>query len=312
MEEEIAQSPQAGTLFQHNLLLVDVSIVLTSSFGKSKVNMSCKGGNALDFDDAPSAPPLLYDSPMPGTSEGFTLECPITCMVMRDPVMLTGDGHTYERYAVEQWLRKGNKISPLTGAPLGENCLLVPNHAVRKAIADLNFAVPSKEEIEPFLGSENKEGELQGKESTSGAKESSSLRIESIEKPHKANEKQTKRLSVGKRVCLSVVIVVAVLVAALVVFLVVRENSHDEDLSVGDSWGESGIQMNGTSYDDRRKSWEESLDLSNLESVPVRMGGCEDIRPPTSTQHSCQQQVQWDKCKESWMRGYCRKSCGLC
>ena len=28
-------------------------------------------------------------------ADGFL--CPITCLVMRDPVMLTGDGHTYER-----------------------------------------------------------------------------------------------------------------------------------------------------------------------------------------------------------------------
>jgi hypothetical protein len=90
-------------------------------------------------------------------ADGFL--CPITFLVMRDPVMLTGDGHTYERVAISQWLSKGKKTSPLTGASLGDNCLLVPNHAVRKAISELNLQVPSQVEVEQFLGTEEKGGE---------------------------------------------------------------------------------------------------------------------------------------------------------
>ena len=81
-----------------------------------------------------------------GVADGFI--CPITCLVMRDPVMLTGDGHTYERYAIQQWLNKGKSTSPLTGSAIGDNCQLVPNHAVRKAISELKVDLPSENDIE--------------------------------------------------------------------------------------------------------------------------------------------------------------------
>ena len=37
----------------------------------------------------------------------------ITMQTMKDPVM-AADGHTYERVAIEEWLKK-NSISPQTG-----------------------------------------------------------------------------------------------------------------------------------------------------------------------------------------------------
>lgn len=85
-----------------------------------------------------------------GVADGFV--CPITCLTMVDPVMLTGDGHTYERYAIEEWLRRGNRTSPLAGSDLGSNVQLVPNHAVRKAIAELKVELPSKSDIEEACG----------------------------------------------------------------------------------------------------------------------------------------------------------------
>jgi len=65
--------------------------------------------------------------------------CPIGFEVMSDPVV-TADGHTYERNAIEKWFKeKDNRgrhpTSPLTGAPL-ENTKLVPNVALRKLIQD--------------------------------------------------------------------------------------------------------------------------------------------------------------------------------
>ena len=53
--------------------------------------------------------------------------------LMVDPVS-TCDGHTYERKAIEQWLRtKGT--SPLTGSPLG-SISVIPNIALRKLITE--------------------------------------------------------------------------------------------------------------------------------------------------------------------------------
>ena len=61
-------------------------------------------------------------------------ECPITQELMRDPVV-TADGQTYEREAIERWISnqqgKGQApTSPLTGAPL-EHTNLVPNVLLR-------------------------------------------------------------------------------------------------------------------------------------------------------------------------------------
>ena len=47
---------------------------------------------------------------------------------MTDPVV-TADGHTYDREAIELWLRRKG-TSPLTGEPL-EHLMLTPNHIVR-------------------------------------------------------------------------------------------------------------------------------------------------------------------------------------
>lgn len=58
-------------------------------------------------------------------------KCPITRELMKEPVV-THDGHTYERAAIEQWLASHN-TSPLTGQPL-EHKNLVPNRALKKII----------------------------------------------------------------------------------------------------------------------------------------------------------------------------------
>lgn len=91
-------------------------------------------------------------------ADGFT--CPITCLVMRDPVMLTADGHTYERFAVERWLKLGKATSPLTGAAIDpKTAMVVPNHAVRKAISELNLELPSQADIEDACGIEGPSAE---------------------------------------------------------------------------------------------------------------------------------------------------------
>lgn len=50
---------------------------------------------------------------------------------MHDPV-IAADGHTYERHAMEQWLRQ-HATSPLTGAQLS-HLRLVPNIIVRSIV----------------------------------------------------------------------------------------------------------------------------------------------------------------------------------
>ncbi len=57
--------------------------------------------------------------------------CPITHEVMTDPVV-TSDGNTYERQAIEQWLKKNN-TSPLTNKPLA-NKKVIPNQHLKNTI----------------------------------------------------------------------------------------------------------------------------------------------------------------------------------
>ena len=59
--------------------------------------------------------------------------CPISLALMSDPVV-TCDGHTYERIAIEIWF-EDRQTSPLTNAVL-ENKTLTPNIALRKSIEE--------------------------------------------------------------------------------------------------------------------------------------------------------------------------------
>jgi len=80
--------------------------------------------------------------------------CPITREVMTDPVMAT-DGFTYERAAIEQWLRT-KSTSPQTNSKLSSTNL-IPNHSLKSMImeyqrhphpqpepASSTFSVPTK------------------------------------------------------------------------------------------------------------------------------------------------------------------------
>ena len=57
--------------------------------------------------------------------------CPITTELMTDPVMTT-DGFTYERAAIERWFVSSN-LSPITGVPLAST-QLVPNLTAKSGI----------------------------------------------------------------------------------------------------------------------------------------------------------------------------------
>ena len=62
------------------------------------------------------------------------VRCPITLEVMKDPV-LASDGHTYERAAIEDWLRT-HDTSPMTNARLGSKELM-PSLVLRSIISGL-------------------------------------------------------------------------------------------------------------------------------------------------------------------------------
>ena len=70
-----------------------------------------------------------------------SLICPITLELFRDPV-LAQDGHTYERQAIENWIRR-NGTSPLTRQELSLEHLY-PNHLVKKLVADFEKILERK------------------------------------------------------------------------------------------------------------------------------------------------------------------------
>lgn len=58
--------------------------------------------------------------------------CPITRELMKDPV-IAADGYSYERDAIETWIRTPNHSSPVYNLPL-KNTLLIPNRSLKMAI----------------------------------------------------------------------------------------------------------------------------------------------------------------------------------
>ena len=66
----------------------------------------------------------------------------VNCLqeVMQDPVVLLGDGNTYERYAIEYWLKNGKDTSPMTGEVLPDKTV-VPNHLIRSLIAQAGLTL---------------------------------------------------------------------------------------------------------------------------------------------------------------------------
>lgn len=71
------------------------------------------------------------------TSKGDSIPkefvCPITGNIIFDPVM-TSDGHTFERKAIEAWLEK-HEYSPITNLNL-DSKILLPNFALKQLIKD--------------------------------------------------------------------------------------------------------------------------------------------------------------------------------
>ena len=87
------------------------------------------GGGASRTHPAPT-----YVTPDDGLGDDVDIEearCPITMEIMRDPV-ICADGHSYERGAIEAWLKR-HSTSPTTNAKL-DHKRLVPNHALRSII----------------------------------------------------------------------------------------------------------------------------------------------------------------------------------
>ncbi|XP_024985435.1 putative E3 ubiquitin-protein ligase LIN-1 [Cynara cardunculus var. scolymus] len=59
--------------------------------------------------------------------------CPITTQIFSDPVTLE-TGQTYERKAIEEWMKRGNTTCPITRQPLSANVLPKTNYVLKRLI----------------------------------------------------------------------------------------------------------------------------------------------------------------------------------
>ncbi|CAF3592277.1 unnamed protein product [Rotaria socialis] len=73
-----------------------------------------------------------------------TFICPITHELMVDPV-IDGDGNSYERGAIEDWLQR-NGTSPITRVPLLASDLR-PNRALKTAIYEYRRSIQSNDQL---------------------------------------------------------------------------------------------------------------------------------------------------------------------
>lgn len=59
--------------------------------------------------------------------------CPITGQIFGDPVTLE-TGQTYERKAIQEWMKRGNTNCPITRQPLSANGLTSTNYVLKRLI----------------------------------------------------------------------------------------------------------------------------------------------------------------------------------
>ncbi|KAK3007668.1 hypothetical protein RJ639_014310 [Escallonia herrerae] len=78
---------------------------------------------------------------LPSSEKGMTSQsrppkdfvCPITGQIFGDPVTLE-TGQTYERKAIQEWMKRGNTTCPITRQPLSANALPKTNYVLKRLI----------------------------------------------------------------------------------------------------------------------------------------------------------------------------------
>ncbi|KAL5778211.1 hypothetical protein ACOSP7_011137 [Xanthoceras sorbifolium] len=67
--------------------------------------------------------------------------CPITGQILNDPVTLE-TGQTYERKAIQEWLKRGNTTCPITRQPLSSSLLPKTNYVLKRLITSWKDQYP--------------------------------------------------------------------------------------------------------------------------------------------------------------------------
>jgi len=71
--------------------------------------------------------------------------CPITLSLITDPVVAS-DGQTYDKHSISDWIKRGNRISPINGNQLTETYTF-PNFFLRSALEEFKIKDSKMKEI---------------------------------------------------------------------------------------------------------------------------------------------------------------------
>ncbi|XP_056145600.1 WD repeat, SAM and U-box domain-containing protein 1-like [Lampris incognitus] len=96
--------------------------MLVSELGLVSVGMRCRLLRKID----------ALKAEQDGSEAPDEFLCPITRELMKDPV-IAADGYSYEREAIESWIRAKNRTSPMTNLPL-QTTMVTPNRSLKMAI----------------------------------------------------------------------------------------------------------------------------------------------------------------------------------
>lgn len=143
-QQPFAQAPDADTIFAHILSGDREGFPETTPEVFASLSMhQCNTDPAQRMDSSNLMAVILSENnvqvrpPLPTYHLGKTVPvgfvCAITREVMRDPVV-TSDGHSYERTAIERWFASGRRTSPRTNVAISTSVL--PNIALRQVIED--------------------------------------------------------------------------------------------------------------------------------------------------------------------------------
>ncbi|XP_065880979.1 putative E3 ubiquitin-protein ligase LIN-1 [Euphorbia lathyris] len=99
---------------------VDSQDLENSSLNRSEEGQSCISLPMSDKLTSNSRPPKDF-------------VCPITGQLFNDPVTLE-TGQTYERKAIQEWLKRGNTTCPITRQPLSTNSMPKTNYVLKRLI----------------------------------------------------------------------------------------------------------------------------------------------------------------------------------
>eukprot|EP00325_Prymnesiales_sp_UTEX-LB-985_P032389 CAMPEP_0174721290 /NCGR_PEP_ID=MMETSP1094-20130205/35800_1 /TAXON_ID=156173 /ORGANISM="Chrysochromulina brevifilum, Strain UTEX LB 985" /LENGTH=283 /DNA_ID=CAMNT_0015921947 /DNA_START=41 /DNA_END=890 /DNA_ORIENTATION=- len=118
-----------------------------STAAGSSASGGASGGGAPDAgahgSSAPPPPPMPPPSSVSLGEPPEHLTCPITLQLFAEATLLTVDGHTYERSAIERIARSGSPLSPMTREPF-TIANLAPNRAIQSQVDQWRATHPSQ------------------------------------------------------------------------------------------------------------------------------------------------------------------------